>query len=123
MNNLVLVYVKYYASNPDGSYVYEFYYSNEPDSVWGLDWECPNPSICEDLTPDPLMCQKIEKMTLKYKMTTIQETSCYSMEYAIDGSVALAWINIEGMDEYPEEGRMTLHFGDSESKVLEIIRQ
>ena len=42
-----------------------------------------------------------------------KENSCYSMEYAINGSVALAWLDLEGMDEYPQQGRLVLHFGES----------
>ena len=50
------------------------------------------------------------KTTLPLK--TAEETSSYSMEYVTYKILALAWIDIENLDEYPEHGRMTLHFGD-----------
>ena len=34
------------------------------------------------------------------------------MEYAINRSVALAWLNLEGLEEYPNH-RFVVKFGDS----------
>ena len=38
------------------------------------------------------------------------------MEYAINGSVALAWLNLDGLEEYPAH-RLVFHFGDSMDDV------
>jgi hypothetical protein len=44
------------------------------------------------------------------------------MEYAVNGSVALAWLDLDGMEEYPQNGRLVLHFGETyfevESKLI-----
>lgn len=117
-----LVYVKYYAYNPSGSFIYDLYYSETPDVVWGMDWDNMVPSLCQDLTPD-VGVSKIERITSKYKFKTIEDTSCLSMEYAINDVIALSWVDIEGMDSYPDEGRCVLHFGDSEDDVNNIIAQ
>ena len=43
------------------------------------------------------------------------------MEYAIYGILALSWIDLEGLEDYPENGRMTLHFGDSLDEVKALL--
>ena len=48
---------------------------------------------------------------------------CYSMEYATYGILALAWIDIENLAEYPKYGRMTLHFKDRKEDVIEKLAQ
>ena len=42
------------------------------------------------------------------------------MEYATYGILALAWIDIENLTEYPENGRLTMHFGMKEYEVEEM---
>ena len=43
------------------------------------------------------------------------------MEYATYGILALAWIDIENLEEYPENGSMTLKFGFSKDKVESLL--
>lgn len=120
-NNSVLVYVKPISHSDGGAYTYRLYFSDTPEFVWGMDWDVLNPSSNSDMTPEKSTYNKTYTIESKYKLTCLQETRCYSMEYAIYGILALSWINIEGLEEYPEAGRMTLHFGDSKEKVEEIL--
>ena len=120
-NNSVLVYVKPIFHSDGGTYTYRLYFSDTPEFVWGMDWDVLNPSSNSDMTPEKSTYNKTYTIESKYKLTCLQETRCYSMEYAIYGILALSWINIEGLEEYPEAGRMTLHFGDSKEKVEEIL--
>ena len=39
----------------------------------------------------------------------------------MNGIIALAWIDIEGLEEYPENGRMVFHYGDTYDKVVELL--
>ena len=119
--NSVLVYVKPISHSDGGTYTYRLYFSDTPEFVWGMDWDVLNPSSNSDMTPEKSTYNKTYTIESKYKLTCLQETRCYSMEYAIYGILALSWINIEGLEEYPEAGRMTLHFGDSKEKVEEIL--
>ncbi len=116
----VLIYVRLLNENTDGTYTYQLFFSETPEVVWGNEWDEPNPSSVEDLTPEESTYSKIIEHTSKYKWQTIQETSCYSMEYAIRGCIALSWVNLNGLEEYPES-RYVLHFGDTEEKVNEIL--
>lgn len=115
-NKLYLVYVK-----PFSKLEYDLFFSETPDVVWGVDWDVNVPNILGDLTPDSSTYSKVIRIFSPLEFTTIEETSCYSMEYAINKIVALSWINISNLEEYPEQGRCVLHFGDSIEKVKEIL--
>lgn len=122
--NEVLVYVKPANKLNDGTYEYELFYSNTPEIVWGPDWDIDSPVSCGDITPDDTTYSEIEKIRTTLPLKTVEETSCYSMEYAINKVVALAWVDIENLEEYPtEEGRCVLHFGDDKEKVNNTLKK
>jgi hypothetical protein len=110
--NLKLVFVRPVGKNNDDLYEYDLLFSEYPEEVWSLYWDDPNPSSCGDLTPDATTYDVVKRIGVSYELTTIQNTSCYSMEHAMQRIVALSWINIENLEEYPQEGRMVLHYGD-----------
>lgn len=123
-DKLKLVYVKPIANSLDKqNYEYDFLFSETPDVVWGIDWQDNAPVLCGDISPDPSTYNLVKRVKLKYELKVIQENSCYSMEYAINGSVALAWLDLDGFDEYPEH-RLVFHFGDSflktESELFKV---
>ena len=100
MNNLYLVYIKPFTKNNDGTFEYDFLFSEIPDVVWGFDWEVLNPASCTDLTPDPTTFSKSVRVRIPLPLKTIEETTCYSMEYAIAKIIALGWVDIENLEEY-----------------------
>lgn len=110
-----LIFVKPNGKNERGEYQYILLFSENSEEAWGNDWDDNNPSTAKsgDLTPSPYSYSLVKKFTSEYPFRTIQETSCYSMEYAIIDAIALAWIDIENLDVYPKEGRCVLHFGDT----------
>ena len=112
-DSLKLVYVKYLGKNTDGTYVYDFFFSETPEYVWGQSWDVDNPSSNGDITPDSTTYSVVKQVITDLPFTTAEETSCYSMEYATYGILALSWLNIENLDEYPQHGRLTMHFGES----------
>jgi len=115
-----LIYIKPICKD-NNQYIYNFLFSDTPDIVWGKDWDYDFPVLCDDLTPDSTTYSLIKTVKTDLPLKTIEETSCYSMEYAINGSVALAWIDIENLEDYPENGRMVFHFGDNIEKVEELL--
>ena len=118
-----LVYVRPKGRNVNGNYAYDFYFSTTPDLVYGPEWDDNSPaSAIEDLSPEPSTCSSVHNVSTQMPLQTIEENSCFSMDYAINGIIALAWINIEGMDTYPEYGRMVFHFGDSVEKVENLLK-
>lgn len=121
MKELVLVYVKNAGKNTDGTYDYDLFFSDTPEYVWGPSWDVDNPSSNGDLTPDSTTYSLVKRVKTTLPLKTAEETSCYSMEYATYGILALSWIDIENLDVYPEFGRMVLHFGDKLSTVEEKL--
>ena len=117
----VLVYVKPICKNTDGTFEYDFFFSNTPEYVWGPDWDVNSPASNGDITPDSTTYSKTRRIRTNLPFKTIEETTCYSMEYATYGILALAWIDIENLDEYPEKGRLTMYFGEKESHIIEKL--
>lgn len=116
--DLRLVYVKPIIDGGDNkNYEYDFLFSETPDVVWGPDWTDNAPNLCGDISPEPTTYSVVKRVKSPMQLKVIQENSCYSMEYAINRSVALAWLNLEGLEEYPENGRMVFHFNDTYLEV------
>lgn len=121
MEKEVLVYVKPICKNTNGTYEYDFFFSSTPEYVWGPEWDVNVPSANGDMTPDSTTYSKIRRVKTTLPLKTIEETSCYSIEYATYGIFALCWIDIENLDEYPENGRLTMYFGQEEKVVEELL--
>lgn len=121
----VLIFVKPICKNTDQTYEYDLFFSNTPDIVWGVDWEVNTPGLVstDDITPDSTTYNKVVRIKIPFPLKTVQETYCYSMEYAIARIIALSWIDIENMEEYPEKGRMVLYFGDTFEHVQGVLSE
>lgn len=121
----VLIFVKPICRNTDQTYEYDLFFSDTPDIVWGVDWEVNTPGLVstDEITPDPTTYNKVVRIKLPFPLKTVQETYCYSMEYAIARIIALSWIDIENMEEYPEKGRMVLYFGDTFEHVQGVLSE
>ena len=112
-DNLKLVYVKNSGKNTDGTFVYDFFFSETPEYVWGPAWDVDNPSSNGDIMPDQTTYSVVKQVTTDLPIKTAEETTCYSMEYATYGILALCWIDIENLEVYPEHGRISMLFGES----------
>lgn len=115
MNNKKLVFVKP-ISNNNSYYEYDFIFSDTPENVWGPDWDFEVPSICPEIDPEPSTYTNIIRVKSDNKFCVAQEQSCYPMAYCTDKILALAWLDIEGLEEYPNY-RVIFHFGDDFSVV------
>ena len=110
MNNKKLVFVKP-ISNNNSYYEYDFIFSDTPENVWGPDWDFEVPSICPEIDPEPSTYTNIIRVKSDNKFCVAQEQSCYPMAYCTDKILALAWLDIEGLEEYPAY-RVIFHFND-----------
>lgn len=120
MSDLFLVYVKPLCKNINGTFEYQLFFSETPDVVWGVDWNVEVPNSIKDLTPEKSTYSEIVNIKSTFPFKTIEETSCYSMEYAINGIIALSWVDIENLEDYPPS-RAVLHFNDSYDEVKKIL--
>jgi hypothetical protein len=121
MEKEVLVYVKPICKNINGTYEYDFFFSSTPEYVWGPEWDVNVPLANGDMTPDSTTYSKTRRVKTTLPLKTIEETSCYSIEYATYGIFALCWIDIENLDEYPENGRLTMYFGEDEEEIVKKL--
>ena len=115
-----LVYVRNTGKLSEENYGYELYYSEEPDNVWGVDWDIMPPVNCEDTIPEKTTISSTEKIYVRLRMKTAPEISCFSLEHCTLGILALSWIDLDGLEEYPEDGRCVLTFGMEKEKVREL---
>lgn len=126
MKNLKLVFVSPVVVNDkNGKYTYKLYYSENPDVVWGNYWYYDNPALVddEDIFPQESTYSKTEIIESDYKLGLAVKNACYPLLYCIYGILALSWIDIDGLEEYPENGRGILKFGMDYEKVQEIIKE
>ena len=124
--NLKLVFVSPVMENAKtGTYIYKFYYSENPDVVWGSYWDYDNPSIAdeEDIFPQKSSYSTTEDVESDDKLGLAIKNACYPLLYCTYGILALAWIDIEGLEEYPENGRGVVKFGMDYDEVKEIVKQ
>lgn len=124
--NLKLVFVSPVIENEKThTFIYKFYYSENPDVVWGNEWYYENPSVTdeEDIFPQESSYSLVEEVKSDYKLGLAMKNACYPMLYCTYGILALAWIDIEGLEEYPQNGRGVVKFGMDYEKVEEIANQ
>lgn len=120
-DNLKLVYVKPLGVNSSKLYEYDFIFSDVPENVWGVDWGQPRPSLCKNMDPDPSTYSKVRHLKTNIPFITAQENNCLSMEYAVEGIIALCYEDISQYEEYPQEGRLIFKFGDSYQDVEDTL--
>ena len=108
---LGLIYVNIIGENAEGEIIYEFYFSEEPEMAWGIDWDQKPPSICNISVPQKMNYDVIKVLKTNIILEVSQKNSCFSMQDCKDGIIPVAWENIDWYDEYPENGRIVLPFG------------
>lgn len=117
-----LIYVNTLGINSDELYTYEFYFSDESDIAWGVDWDIKPASICNLSVPRKMMYDEIKILKTDIIFNVAQKNSCFSMQDCKDGIIPIAWENIDGYEEYPEDGRLVFDFGEDlnsiENKLL-----
>ena len=120
-DKLSLVYVNPIGVNAQGLNEYEFFFSESPETVWAGDWNIECPSACSDIKPDEEMYSLVERIETIVPLKCAQENCCFSMADVQDGILALAFENISGYEVYPEPYRIILKYGETYSRVTEIL--
>lgn len=123
--SLKLVFVSPVMENAKtGSYLYKLYYSENPDVVWGSAWDYENPAVADDdeIYPQEDTYTETEIIESKYKWGLAMRNACYPLLYCTYGILALSWIDIEGLEKYPDEGRCVLKFGMDKEEVQNILK-
>jgi len=111
--NLSLCFVNLVGEENDGNYRYEFMFTDNPDEVFGENWEYMPAGMVNNLMPSEEYITEIHVVKTKIKLDLIQNNNCFSMQDALDGCVGIAYENISFYDDYPEDGRLIFMFGES----------
>jgi hypothetical protein len=119
--NYKLIYINKIGINSDNNFIFELLFSNDIESVWGVDWEITPARNCGINLPEGSTYDLTMKMDITLKLDLAQENSCFSMQDCIDGIIPLAWENIDEYETYPEEGRLILKFGEIYSEIKDKL--
>lgn len=109
-----VVYIIYIGKDVDGKNVYQFLLSKDIDNVFSEGWgEKPSCNISNNiLMIDEDMYEYVKELKTELTLDLAQDNSCFSMQDCRDSIVALAYENIDNYEEYPDDGRIVIHFGD-----------
>ncbi len=112
-NELKVVYVLYIGKDCDNNNIYQFLIANDESEVWAEDWNEKPASNCRYLTPSDDMYDYVKELKTELVLDLAQDNSCFSMQDCRDNIIPLAYENLDNAEEYPEKGRIVIHFGDS----------
>lgn len=112
-DDLSLAFINYIGSEMDGYNEYEFIFTLYPDEFWGENFNYRPAGVCNGLEPDRRFIQKVVRIKTLINLDLIQDSGCFSMQDCMDGVVSLAYQSLDNLDEYPEDGRLYLMFGES----------
>ena len=118
---LMVIYVSYIGKNTDNERIYHLLISNDAERTWAEGWENKPACVMRDLTPEDDMYEYIAELKTDIKLDLAQENCCFSMQDCRDNIIALASENLEEAEEYPEEGRIVIHFGDLVEDVEKML--
>lgn len=121
MDDVKLCFIKYVGIDINGVNEYEFLFTDKIDEFWGDNFEYMPSCLCSELTPFEDSYNLVKKVKTNIKLSLIQDSCCFSFQDAIDGIVAIAFEDISNYDEYPQEGRLILSFGEDYTNVMEEL--
>lgn len=113
-SELKIIYVLYVGKNTDNLNVYHFLLDENSEDVFSEGWnEKPSCNINpEILKPDNEQYEYVKELKTNIKLDLAQDSCCTSMQDCRDHIIALAYENLDDAEEYPDDGRIVIHFGD-----------
>lgn len=118
-----VVYVINVGVDVDGMNIYQFLLSDNTEDTFSEGWgEKPAGNIGKDiLMIDDSMYEYVKELRTDMKLDLAQDNSCFSMQDCRDNIIPIAYENIDEYEEYPEEGRIVVHFGDAIDDVEKML--
>ena len=116
-----LIFVNIVGKNAEDNFVYEFYFSDEAEMAWGIDWDIKPAVICNLSVPKKMNYDIIKTLKTDISLCVAQKNSCFSMQDCKDGIIPIVWENIDGYDEYPDEGRIVFPFASTLEEVEDMF--
>lgn len=116
-DKIYLCFIRLIGEENDGYYRYEFIFTDNINEVWGEDFDQKPACLVNDLMVSDEYVTEIHIVKMKIKLDLIQNNCCFSISDCYDGIVSLGWQSLEGLEEYPEEGRIFFEFGETLEEV------
>lgn len=117
IENPYLCFIRLIGEENDGYYRYEFIFTDNIDEVWGDDFDQKPACLVNGLMVSEEYIYEVHIVKMKIKLDLIQNNCCFSVSDCYDGIIALAWQSLEGLEEYPEDGRIFFKFGETLEEV------
>ena len=109
---LKVIYVLYIGKNTDNDNIYHLLITTDSEKTWAEGWENVPAGIIRHLTPEDDMYEYVAEIKTEIKFNLAQDNTCFSMQDCRDKVIALASEDLSDYEEYPEDGRIVIHFGD-----------
>ena len=107
----------------EGENIYQFFFSKDTEETFAEGWSMK--PACNEHIEHLMIAKEMYEGILEFKtdvkLDLAQESCCFSMQDCRDNVVALASENLEDADEYPEDGRIVIHFGDIIEDVEKML--
>ena len=111
-----LCFVNLVGQEEDGNYRYEFIFTDNPDEVWGDDFEYKPCSIVNGLMVAEEYKTETHIVKTKIQFYLIQNSGCFGMQDCMDGVVSLCFSLDEDLNQ-----PIILNFGDTYNDVAEQL--
>ncbi len=121
LDELKVIYVLYVGKNAENDNIYHLLITDDSEKTWAEGWENVPAGIMRDLTPEDDMYEYIIEIKTELKLNLAQENTCFSMQDCRDNVIALASEDLSEAEEYPEDGRIVIHFGDFVNDVTKML--
>jgi len=110
MEDQYLAFVSRAGVTSNGDFIYNFYFTQDPDIVWGDDWDIIPSSVIPNLGPLMNTISVMCDVVTEKDFNLARENSCLSMQDCIDGIIALLFSK-------PREDELILNFGEKMDDV------
>lgn len=113
-DNLKVVFVHFIGRTGDGDNIYHLFISDDCENTWAEGWwEKPAANVAlEHLIPEEEHYQYVRELVTDITLDLAQRNSCFTMQDCRDHVIALAAENLDEAEEYPDEGRIVIQFGE-----------
>lgn len=113
-DNLRVLFIHHIGVDGEGKNVYHFLIGTNADDAWAEGWyDKPAGNIpFEEMILPREMYEYCKELHTDIKLDLAQNNGCFTMQDCRDHVIALAAENLDEAEEYPEQGRIVIQFGE-----------